>query len=296
MSSEGLVDTQSAVTRILRGTPPPLVADVFGGGTRLTGAWQNPAFEGHVPALREHCIVRHVSGCSEGGVKLDGKATYPTMVPGTISLVPRGQACWRRSRSPMITTNVYLGADCLQACADQVAHGQKPELIDRMGFNDPKLFVLLGLLADEATSSEPTSRLFVEQLIDLVCLQLLRSHSSLAVRAQPLARRGLAAWQVKRLTHYMGDHLDRDVRLEELASLVGLSRFHLCHAFRLATGRTPHDWLVTLRIDKAKKLLAAPGLRIIDVALAVGYQTPSAFAASFRRFTGVTPSEFRRRL
>jgi AraC family transcriptional regulator len=51
-----------------------------------------------------------------------------------------------------------------------------------------------------------------------------------------------------------------------------------------------------LRIERARQLLAAPELRIIDVALAVGYQTPSAFSASFRRVLGITPTEYRSRL
>jgi AraC family transcriptional regulator len=48
--------------------------------------------------------------------------------------------------------------------------------------------------------------------------------------------------------------------------------------------------------DRARQLLAQPELPVTDIALTVGYQTPSAFAASFRKVTGLTPTEFRRRL
>ncbi len=94
----------------------------------------------------------------------------------------------------------------------------------------------------------------------------------------------------------MRENVQQDIGLEELAALVGLSRFHFCTAFRLATGRTPYEALRWHRMDRARKLLAEPALRIIDVALAVGYQTPSAFAASFRRAVGISPTEFRRKL
>jgi AraC family transcriptional regulator len=94
----------------------------------------------------------------------------------------------------------------------------------------------------------------------------------------------------------MAEHLDQDISLDELAALVSLSRFHFCTAFRLATGQTPHNWLTAIRIQQARRLLAEPDLPIIHVALAVGYQTPSAFAATFRNATGVTPSAFRRAL
>jgi AraC family transcriptional regulator len=288
-------NTYDAIARLL-GTTPPLAPDVLSGDTRLAGRWINPPFDGLVPPLNEHCLVRHVTGQSESWVKSGGKAVTNQMLPGTLSLVPKGQASWRRSGSPMEVSNVYLGDGRLQSCADLVAHGQRPELIDRVGFTDTRLFTIMTLLCDEVESREPTSRLFMEQLIDLLCLQLLRLHFMSVERGEIAARRGLAGWQVKRVTGYMRDHMATDIGLQELADSVGLSRFHFCHAFRLATGYTPHQWLTRQRIARARELLASPQLRIIDIALAVGYQTPSAFAASFRKIAGATPTEFRRRL
>jgi AraC-like DNA-binding protein len=295
MESRRLANSYDEVTRLLGGTPPPIIPDVWEGNTRLTGRWRNPPFDGHVPGLNEHCIVCHVGGVSQSWVRIDGRVTTAAMVPGTLSFVPRGQDSWRRSSRPMEVTNVYLGDERLQSCADQVTHGRRPELIDRVGFSDPKLLAIMTLLGDEAASGEPTPRLFMEHLIDLLCVQLLRLHVSPA-SFQSAPRRGLAAWQVKRVTSYMRENVHQDIGLEELAALVGLSRFHFCTAFRLATGRTPYESLTWHRMDRARKLLAEPALRIIDVALAVGYQTPSAFAASFRRAVGVSPTEFRRKL
>ena len=92
----------------------------------------------------------------------------------------------------------------------------------------------------------------------------------------------------------MSERLDQGMGLGELAKLTSLSRSHFCTAFRHATGRTPHEWLTTLRLEHACRLLREPRTRVTDVALAVGYQTPSAFAAAFRAHTGVTPTAFRR--
>ena len=94
----------------------------------------------------------------------------------------------------------------------------------------------------------------------------------------------------------MREHLEEPVALDELAALVSLSRFHFATAFRLATGRSPHQWLVDERIGRARALLPHSGIPVTEVALSVGYQTPSSFAAAFRKSTGATPSEFRRAL
>jgi AraC family transcriptional regulator len=94
----------------------------------------------------------------------------------------------------------------------------------------------------------------------------------------------------------MHERLEQDISLEELSALVGLSRFHFCTAFKAATGQTPHNWLTALRMARARQLLADRSFPVTEVALAVGYQTPSAFTAAFRRLANVTPSEFRKAL
>jgi AraC family transcriptional regulator len=108
---------------------------------------------------------------------------------------------------------------------------------------------------------------------------------------------GLAPWQLRRVTDHMGNHLDRDVTLAELAALVGLSPHHFCRAFATSTGLPPHRWLVERRVERAKEMMAAhPRLGLTEVALAVGYAGQSALATAFRRVTGTTPSAWRRQV
>jgi AraC family transcriptional regulator len=295
MRSRTSSDSADEVARLQKGTRPPFIPETLFGNTRVTGPWTNIPFDAYVPELNEHVLVAHLAGNQGVWVKNGGTTLSGRMVPGTVTLVPKGYASWRRIDGVIQVSNVFLGVDRLQSCSDQVAHGQRPELLDRLGFDDPRLFAIMKLLSDEAGSGVARHRLFMEQLVDLLCLQLLRAHSALGAPAPVTVRRGLAVWQVRRVTAYMRDNIGEDFGLQELASLVGLSRFHFCRAFRLSTGYTPHGWLIRQRIDKARQLLADPRLRIIDVAIAVGYETPSAFTASFRRVTGVTPTAFRRR-
>src|SRR5262245_41142952 len=134
MRSLALANTYDEVTRLLKGAAPPLAPEIFSGDTRLTGEWVNPPFDGYVPGLSEHCLVRHVAGSSH-----DGDHGTPCF-PGTVSLIPIGEGKLRRSIAPMKVSNVYLGGPRLQACADLVAHGRRPELIERNGFTDVRLF------------------------------------------------------------------------------------------------------------------------------------------------------------
>lgn len=103
----------------------------------------------------------------------------------------------------------------------------------------------------------------------------------------------LAPWQARRTIEYMREHLEQDICLADLATVCGVSPFHFARGFRNSVGHPPHRYLVLMRMERARDLLADKRLPIIEIALAVGYDTPQAFARAFRRTIGVSPSTYR---
>lgn len=83
--------------------------------------------------------------------------------------------------------------------------------------------------------------------------------------------------------------------LEQLARSAHLSRTSLLRIFRQATGQSPIDYLIGLRIERAMRLLRQSPLSITHIALETGFSDSNYFARQFRRTCGCTPSEFRRR-
>ena len=124
----------------------------------------------------------------------------------------------------------------------------------------------------------------------------MRSADASALDAQHASGPGRQAQLDGLVTEYLTARLGQDVGLDELAGLVGVSRFHLCAAFRRATGVPPHRWLLLRRITEARAMLSQRDLSVAEIGMALGYQSPSAFSAAFRRVTGTTPLEFRRKL
>jgi AraC family transcriptional regulator len=280
--------------------PPLVVPDNLGGGTRLTQRWKHDAVHYRKARMPDHVIMTYYGDTGNHEIFVSGGAGNNQNItsrtrPGTISIIPSGhEAHWDIAGSFEVS-HIYLSQARFQKCADILAKGKRVELLDRVGFEDPAAARIMELLSAEAEIGEPSARLFVEQAIDLLCIQLLRKHAALSI---PVTRppTGLAPWQVKRVTTYMLEHLSESLTLDELAGVIHLSRFHFCTAFRVATGKTPHEWLVIQRIDMAMKLLEDRALNITEVGLAVGYGTPSAFTAAFRKIVGCTPTDFRHRL
>lgn len=83
--------------------------------------------------------------------------------------------------------------------------------------------------------------------------------------------------------------------LEQMAKETGLSRTGLLRVFGQATGQPPIDYLISLRVAAAMKLLRQSDRKITDIAFECGFTDGNYFARQFRRICGCTPSDFRRR-
>ncbi|MEI3610969.1 bifunctional transcriptional activator/DNA repair enzyme AdaA [Pseudogracilibacillus sp. SO30301A] len=84
-----------------------------------------------------------------------------------------------------------------------------------------------------------------------------------------------------------------NMSLHEIASRVGVSRFHLNRIFKERTGYTPRIYLEKIRVHEAKELLLTTNLNSTEVGYQVGYQSVSSFYNAFKRYTGLSPSQFR---
>jgi AraC-like DNA-binding protein len=104
----------------------------------------------------------------------------------------------------------------------------------------------------------------------------------------PLARHLLRARDL--VDSRYGEPLD----LETLARAAHVSPRHFSRSFRRTFGETPHQYLLTRRIERARHLLRTTSLRVAEVCLAVGFTSVGSFTTTFRRHVGVSPTAYRR--
>lgn len=117
-----------------------------------------------------------------------------------------------------------------------------------------------------------------------------------AVPAPAVPRRlksGLPKWRLKRVAAYVEENLGESVTLAGMADAAGLSRMHFAAQFRITTGMRPHDYLLRQRIERAQRLLLETRDPLVEIALAVGFQTQAHFTTVFRRLAGDTPYQWR---
>jgi two-component system, response regulator YesN len=95
---------------------------------------------------------------------------------------------------------------------------------------------------------------------------------------------------------YISEHYcDSDLTLANAAASVNISATYFSYLFRKETGETFSGYLTNYRIEKAKALLSCSTQRVVQIASAVGYNDYHYFAGIFKKMSGLTPSEFRKK-
>ena len=90
------------------------------------------------------------------------------------------------------------------------------------------------------------------------------------------------------------DHCyDHPLSLDQISEKACFSRYHFLRLFRQAFNKTPHQYLIERRIEKAKELLGGDELRVTDVCFEVGFQSLGSFSTLFRREVGHAPITYR---
>src|SRR5262245_11423786 len=125
-------------------------------------------------------------------------------------------------------------------------------------------------------------------------LSAILGANEIAPAVTAYARGGFAAWQKRRVEAYLGEHLEQSIRIKALARLVSLSASHFCRAFKQSFGRTPHAYLISLRVERAKQMMLSTSEPLSQIALACGLADQAHLSKIFRRCVGQTPSVWRR--
>jgi len=100
---------------------------------------------------------------------------------------------------------------------------------------------------------------------------------------------------VLKAQYWLSEHLHRQIDIRELAEFLAMSYRTLLRRFKTATGETPMRYLQKIRIETAKHLFETTNLNLETIMERVGYSDPSSFSLLFKRFTRLTPREYRQR-
>jgi AraC family transcriptional regulator len=283
-----IVQENQEVSAFLRGlSAQPAVKDDSNRSVLAIGG-----HSGQKGDLVEFSQTRHYLATTENHTARwhDGRRLYAKQ-PGTFSFVPAAVVPQMQAETPYKVLVCVIDPSLLSALERELDRYPSGDLHFRINFHDPALSQLMRLLHADVTAGCPWEGLYREHLTNALALRVLSLKRSQAIDTKvpsPLPYPAL-----RRVIERMNE-LGERLTLEELANESGYSRTHFLRMFQAATGRTPHNYLIHLRLERAQEMIKKQPVSLVDVATACGYSSHSHMTRAFRKILGVTPSAYQR--
>ena len=250
-----------------------------------------------IPEHEHHTFCLHLQ--TSGPVEMDwhshGRSDHLNTSAGNlIFLTPgtRDSLLWYGPSQRIVAS---IDPSILVKAATQLELNQLPDFDNLWSFQDDQLRLLLTEMEREVTSGSATGPLYGDLLGLSLSVVLIRKYGH-APATPALHKGGISKPRLKHVIDYIATNLSSEIRLEDLASIAGLSVFHFARAFRESTGVTPHQYVLQRRVDTVKTLLRSRDWNLEAIASAAGFADASHLTKAFRRNTGTTPTTWRRQI
>ncbi|MCC7251065.1 AraC family transcriptional regulator [Hyphomicrobium sp.] len=212
---------------------------------------------------------------------------------GEITTLPFEGAHWRFEQPVSFVQFhlpvLFLGTICDALFDRELAHTDFRMLAD---IEDAPLESALRSIQNRAWSIEPTNLLLDSWAVILseVLLRRLSRHGERRGRASfgKIPGRTMAS-----VVDYIDANIDQDLRLTSLACVAAMSVYHFARSFEETAGISPHKYVLTRRIARARAMLRSSEIGLAHVALACGFSSQAHFTTTFRQMLGVTPGRYR---
>ena len=288
-------------------TPASCFAAVAPGPVRIVRSsallpWHGFVVEKHIcsPGGRiERWTDRHVVSLLRGRPshfeqrRESGRPMAYVEAPGTLIIMPPGPVPDLRLHAPAEFIHCALEEEFVGGVLAEMENRPTSKPTFCTGLRDSALRSILELLLSELEAQSPAGRLYVESLAHALATRYLMLDCPPSARSDshtsPLPSRIL-----NRVRERIEARLCEDVSLEALAEESGYSRAHFLRMFRVATGLTPHQYILDVRLDHARQWLGRKNTSLIDIAALCGFSSQSHMTTVFQKRLGVTPAQFRR--
>lgn len=161
--------------------------------------------------------------------------------------------------------------------ADEILEIVLRKLSARMGYRP-----LIDISKYEGTSKLALQKWFMDEIL----------HIGEAVRT----RKACVDYQsVDLAKKYIEENYNKNISLEDVSRKVGLNPSYFSRIFKSTTGANFVDYRTEIRINKAKELLNMPNKSVIEITFDIGFNDTTHFTRLFKKFTGITPTEYRQR-
>jgi AraC family transcriptional regulator len=267
---------------------------------KRTAAWQGLRLthyrlgQGLIPEHRhnEHLILISLGHCQGELRTASGLHMRQNAVPNSVCVIPSGHPFQGRVEAESEFISLFLDPGLVSNAAAAENLRSQTEIVERCAPSDLVVSNVAMALLRERGSEGLSGRLYTESLANILAIHLLRHYSEPRPGFRSFSG-GLTGHRLRKVTDFIEENHERDLALAEMAGAAGISSFHFAREFKKATGLAPHQYLIKVRIERAKAWLTRSELPIVEVSLRAGFSNQSHFTRLFHQRTGLTPKAYR---
>ncbi|MBU3079531.1 helix-turn-helix domain-containing protein [Sphingomonas quercus] len=193
--------------------------------------------------------------------------------------------------------HLFINPALIDEVASELAGRTLSDIALQPLFNrcDNQLSGLLRSIGNSLLREAGGSRLMMDYLSRALCANILLKYAVEPITPSPFepSPQGLGKRRIARLQDYLESHLARDIQLDDMASVCGISRNGFIRRFKASKGMTPHQYVIQMRVKRAQSLLTEGEMPLTEIAVRCGFSDHSHFANTFRIWTGVSPKQYR---
>jgi AraC family transcriptional regulator len=239
----------------------------------------------------KHVLVMPTRNRAALDWKMNGRSKSAQFFPGDMIVNPQGNFVAPRWSEEVEFLLLGIDSAFVGKCADEQGVSRM-EIVPTFHFRDDLLRSLVLALAAEFERKEPPDRFYAGALTQALVAHLFKKYST-GGRSFSACKGQLSVRKFRLLADYIEEDLADEIALSDLARLVDLSPSYFIMLFRQTTAKTPHQYLMMRRLERAESLLRGTKAPIADVALQSGFSDQSHLTRMMRRYTGVTPRMLR---
>lgn len=159
-------------------------------------------------------------------------------------------------------------------------------------FQDPDLCQAALLLKESLESQDVGSDVMFESLARVFLIKLVRKYGNVPDET-PEFTRNFTSKHYKRVLSFVAENYGQPIAVGDLAKEAGLSSSHFSRLFKQTIGQSPHQFLVTYRLERAVEMMGNLEATLLDIALSCGFADQAHFSRAFKLAYDQTPKHYR---
>ena len=186
---------------------------------------------------------------------------------------------------------VYVDTDFINKIFESMGGKSKVVFTNDCNIPNSGIAEMIELFIDENKKANPGCKLMLQTLSIQLAVYMIRCVKN-NLLTFPQNYNNCRKDNIRRTVEFIRDNYYNSFSIDNLSHIANLSPYHFIRVFKAETGKTPYEFLLEIKVEKAIELIKARKYTITEIAMMCGFTSSSHFSNVFRKIKGISPTDF----